>query len=91
MFLTRRKFLKISTTAALGVALADTWLPDFLNAASVNGGIGKLPIIWFQAQTCSGCSVSLVNTEYPHIEDVLIEVVNLVYNPTIMGGTGDVA
>ena len=91
MFITRRKFLHISSTAALGVVLADIWLPELLKAASVSNGVGKLPIIWFQAQTCSGCSVSLINTEYPNIEDILIEVVNLVYNPTIMGGTGDVA
>lgn len=91
MFYTRRKFIKISTVAAAGVALADVWLPELLKAANVEQGVGRLPIIWFQAQTCSGCSVSLVNTEYPSIDEVLIEVVNLVYNPTIMGGTGDVA
>jgi len=91
MFVTRRKFLQISSTATIGTILASSWLPDLLKAADVKNGIGKLPIIWFQGQTCSGCSVSLVNTEYPNIDDVLIEIVNLVYNPTIMGGTGDVA
>lgn len=91
MFITRRKFLKISASAAAGIALSDILTPELLKASSGMDNIGRLPIIWFQAQTCSGCSVSLVNTEYPNIEDVLIEVINLVYNPTIMGGTGDIA
>ena len=91
MFITRRKFLKISASIAAGIALADILTPELLKASSSLNNLGRLPIIWFQAQTCSGCSVSLVNTEYPNIEDILIEVINLVYNPTIMGGTGDIA
>ncbi len=91
MLISRRKFLKVSAVSAAGLALSSMIAPKLLKAASFKHNIARLPIIWFQAQTCSGCSVSLVNTEYPDVDEVLIEVICLAYNPTIMGATGDEA
>ena len=54
-------------------------------------GKGRLPVIWFQAQACSGCAVSFLDTEYPSVDDVLIEVISLEFNPVVMGATGDLA
>jgi hydrogenase small subunit len=91
VLISRKKFLKISGGAVAGVALSNMWLPRLLKAASVKNGKGRLPIIWFQGQACSGCAVSLLNTEYPGIDEVLIEVITLDYQPTVMAGTGDLA
>ncbi len=91
MLISRRKFVKISAVSATGIAFSNLIAPNILKANSTSKHIARLPIIWFQAQTCSGCSVSLVNTEYPSIDEVLIEVISLAYNPTIMGATGDKA
>ena len=91
MLITRKKFLQISAGSIAGFALSNLWLPKLLEAASVKNGKGRLPIVWFQAQACSGCPVSFINTEYPGVDEVLIEVITLEYNPVIMGGTGDVA
>ncbi|MDD3520018.1 MAG: hydrogenase small subunit [Actinomycetota bacterium] len=91
MLITRKKFLQIFAGSVAGFALSDLWLPKLLQAANVKNGKGRLPIIWFQAQNCTGCPVSFINTEYPSAEEVLIEVVTLEYNPTIMGATGDIA
>ena len=91
MLISRKKFLKISGGAVAGIALSNVWLPRLLNAASAKNGKGRLPLIWFQSQACSGCPVSLINTEYPGIDEVLIEVITLDYNPVVMAGTGDVA
>ncbi len=91
MLISRKKFLKISGGAVAGGALSNLWMPNLLKAASVKDGKGRLPIIWFQGQACTGCSVSLLNTEYPGIDEVLIEVITLDYHPNVMAGTGDVA
>lgn len=89
MLISRKKFLKISGGTIAGAALSNLWMPGLLKAASVKDGKGRLPIIWFQGQSCNGCSISLLNTEYPGIDEVLIEVISLDYHPTVMGGTGD--
>ena len=91
MLISRKKFLKISSGTLAGAALSNLWIPNLLKAASVKNGKGRLPIIWFQGQACTGCSISLLNTEYPGIDEVLIEVITLDYQPNIMAGTGDVA
>ena len=91
MLITRRKFLQIFSGSIAGLALSNLWLPKLLQAADVKNGKGRLPIVWFQGQNCSGCPVSFINTEYPSADEVLIEVITLEYNPTIMAGTGDVA
>lgn len=91
MLISRKKFLKISGGAIAGAALSNLWMPKLLNAASVKDGKGRLPIIWFHGQACTGCSVSALNTEYPGIDEVLIEVITLDFHPSVMAGTGDVA
>lgn len=91
MLLTRKKFLQIFAGSVAGFALSDLWVPKLLQAANVKNGKGRLPVIWFQAQNCSGCTVSFVNSEYPGADEVLIEVTTLEFNPTIMGATGDTA
>jgi len=91
VLISRKKFLKISGGTVAGVALSNLWLPKLLSAADVKNGKGRLPVIWFQSQACSGCPVSLINTEYPDIDEVLIEVITLDYQPTVMAGAGDVA
>jgi len=68
VLISRKKFLKISGGTIAGAALSNLFLPRFLKAASVKNGKGRLPIIWFQGQACSGCPVSLINTEYPGID-----------------------
>ena len=91
MLITRRKFLQISAGSIAGIALSNLWLPKLLHAANVKNQKGRLPVIWFQAQACSGCPVSFINTEYPGVDEVLIEVITLEFNPVIMGAQGDLA
>ncbi len=91
MLISRKKFLQVSAGSIAGVALSSLWLPKLLSAADAKNGKGRLPVIWFQAQACSGCAVSLLDAAYPNVDDVLIEVISLEFNPVIMGATGDLA
>lgn len=56
--------------------------------------VQEYPVIWLQAATCTGCSVSVLNAAYPHIKNVLLDEVlpgkhiNLRYHATIMAGQG---
>jgi len=91
LLISRKRFLQISAGSIAGVALSNLWLPKLLQASNAKNGKGRLPVIWYQGQSCSGCSVSLLNTEYPHIDEVLIEVISLEFNPVVMGAQGDLA
>jgi len=57
----------------------------------------EIPVIWIQAATCTGCSVSVLNSVSPTINNVLVDEVlpgkhvNLRYQATIMAGAGDLA
>ncbi len=91
----RRDFLKLSagSTAAMGLLLFK--FPNFekLFAASV----AEVPVIWLQAGSCTGCSVSILNSLSPKIQDVLVNQVvpgkhiSLRYHPTVMAGQGEIA
>lgn len=91
--LSRRDFLKLSagSTAALGLFLFK--FPNFeqLFAASVT----EIPVIWLQGAGCTGCSVSVLNSLSPKIQDVLVGQVipgthvSLRVHPTIMAASGD--
>jgi len=55
----------------------------------------EYPVIWLQAATCTGCSVSVLNSVSPTIKNVLVDEVipgkhvNVRYQATIMAGAGD--
>jgi len=55
----------------------------------------EYPIIWLQGASCSGCSVSLLNSESPKIQNLLLDEVvpghqlNLLFHATIMAGSGE--
>jgi len=95
MTVSRRKFLKVSagSAAALGLNLFDNPLLKKAFASAIQ----ETPIIWLAAGACSGCSVSLLNTLSPRIQDVLLDQVipghhtEMAFHPTVMAAAGDLA
>jgi Ni,Fe-hydrogenase I small subunit len=92
--LTRREFLQIAGAGGIGLTgISLLGIPGFseLFAASV----AEIPIVWLQAGCFTGCSVSLLNSVSPTIQDLLLgEVIpgkhlSLAYHPTVMAGQGD--
>ena len=55
----------------------------------------EYPVIWLQCATCTGCSVSILNSVSPTIKNVLVDEVipgkhiNLRFHTTVMAGAGD--
>ena len=56
----------------------------------------EYPVIWIQCATCTGCSVSVLNSVSPTIKNVLVDEVipgkhvNLRFQATVMAGAGDI-
>ncbi len=59
--------------------------------------VKELPVIWLQTASCSGCSISLLNSASPTIKNILIDQIvpgihiNLRFHATIMAGAGEPA
>src|SRR5512137_1144799 len=89
MDLNRRDFLKASTAvaAAFGIKTSGILSPE--DAAALEADQGGLPVVWLQAQACTGCSVSLLNSVYyTTINDLLLNTLDLQYHPNLMAAAG---
>jgi hydrogenase small subunit len=57
--------------------------------------VKEISVIWFQAASCTGCSVSLLNSASPTIKNVLVDQIvpgvhiNLRFHATVMAGQGE--
>ena len=99
----RREFLKYSGMSTAAVALMFITLPRLgqqeANAEdkTVATPVAEVPVIWIQTGTCTGCSVSVLNTLSPRIQNVLVDEVvpgnhiSLRYHATVMAAAGDIA
>src|SRR6056297_1351477 len=54
-------------------------------------------VIWLQGATCTGCAISLMNSNYPKLSNLLLDEVvpgksiSLKFMATLMGATGELA
>ncbi|WP_320175491.1 NiFeSe hydrogenase small subunit [Maridesulfovibrio sp.] len=84
MSLTRRDFVKMCTGTVAGFGISQMFNPSVVHALKK-----FVPnVFWLQGQGCTGCSVSILNSVHPSIAEVLLDVINLDYHPTIMGSEG---
>lgn len=89
MALSRREFLKVMGGTAAAFAFPSVILQGCKKA--LNKAAARTPVIWLQGQSCSGCSVSLLNKMNPDIASVITEHISLNFHQTLMGGTGEKA
>jgi hydrogenase small subunit len=70
MNVTRRDFLKASAAIAGALTLKASGLMQLQKAMAAGAEAAGVPVIWLQGQSCTGCSVSLLNTiHYMTIDD----------------------
>ena len=81
MSASRREFLKASTALAAAFGL---------RAVGEAAAAEETPsVIWLQAQGCTGCSISLLNSlTCGTAEDLLRETMHLQFHPTLMAAAG---
>jgi hydrogenase small subunit len=46
------------------------------------------PVIWLSAQECTGCTESLLRTNHPTLEKLILELISLDYHETLNVGAG---
>jgi NiFe hydrogenase small subunit HydA len=92
MDVSRRDFLRASSAlaAALGASGLVPGLGDEAYGLEVTDG--GVPVVWLQGQSCSGCSVSLLNSiSEVTVDDLLLNTLDLEFHPTLMAPTGNLA
>lgn len=88
--LNRREFLKLGGWLTAGALLPNPMAKVFA-AGFESIQAGQVKIVWLQGQSCSGCSVSLLNTRDPEPADLLTRYISLVFHQTIGAAQGQTA
>lgn len=91
MNLTRRDFVKLCSGTVAGYGIARMFHPGVHAALAETLTGERPPVIWLQGASCTGCSVSLLNSTHPIIADVLLQIISLDYHPTVMADEGEPA
>ena len=84
----RREILKLGALIATGLGL------DSTHEAIFADGLEKIvrkqaKVLWLQALSCSGCSVSFLNADCPGPAEILTDVLSLVFHSNISAVQGD--
>ena len=87
MKITRRTFLKDAGLLVAAMGLEPALLPKMADALE-EMAYGRAPILWLQGLSCSGCSVSLLNSESPGPADLLTRYLSLYFHQTLSAATG---
>jgi len=85
---TRRDFIKIGlkVTAITGISMSA--FPKVISALEQLAG-GNAPVLWIQGQSCSGCSISLLNSESPGPAEILTSYISLLFHQNLSTATGE--
>lgn len=88
MKMTRRDFLRLAgaSTAFLGLTAL-----DLQNLEKAFASAGSPPVLWLQGASCTGCSISLLNSVNPTIDNVLLNTISMKYHPNLNTAAGDLA
>ncbi len=87
MHLTRREFLELGAKfgAVLGIGAAG--IPQIADALDELSS-GAHPVLWLQGLSCSGCTVSMLNSEGPGPAELMTQYISLLFHSTLSAATG---
>jgi NiFe hydrogenase small subunit HydA len=89
MKLTRRQILRASAAVVAAPGLSGSALASL---KQILDGQADAPVVWLQGQSCSGCSISLLNSIHDmSVDELLLETIDLKYHPTLMAAAGQQA
>ena len=82
---TRRAFMKFCAgiTVTMGLPASVSW-----QIAEAATSPQRPPVIWLSAQACTGCTESLLRSNHPTIEQLILEAISLDYHETLNAGAG---
>ena len=88
--MTRRSFLSLSVRLTAVMGLGVKAIPAMAEALAQMAR-GGAPALWLQGQSCSGCSISLLNSDPIGPDQLLTQYLSLAFHQTLSGATGEMA
>jgi len=85
--ISRRKFLKLGVHLAAAMGISSTLIPEIAEALEQIAS-KTAPVVWLQGLSCSGCSVSFLNSEDPGPAELLTQYISLLFHSNISAATG---
>ncbi|MEW7977957.1 MAG: twin-arginine translocation signal domain-containing protein [Candidatus Sedimenticola endophacoides] len=82
----RRTFLKFCTGVAASLGLPSG--AAMAMAKAVGDPKKRPPVIWLHGQECTGPSESLLRSEQPSLEHLILDLISLDYHQTLDAGAG---
>ncbi|WP_260291302.1 hydrogenase small subunit [Sedimenticola hydrogenitrophicus] len=82
----RRDFMKFCTGVAATMGLTTSEAMAMANA--VASPKARPPVIWLHGQECTGCTESLLRSEHPTIETLILDLISLDYHETLAAAAG---
>ena len=89
--LSRREFIKYGSFLAAATAFGRLLGADVFARGLSRIADGTVRVVWIQGQSCSGDSVSFLNTQNPAPLKVLTEIIHLISHQTIGAAQGSVS
>ncbi len=83
---TRRDFLKYCGSIAALLGLSETVVPQI--AAAIQQGAKLKPAIWINGGSCTGCTESAAQADYPDVASIVLDILSINYFETIMMAAG---
>ncbi|GAB4484791.1 MAG: hydrogenase small subunit [Thermodesulfovibrionales bacterium] len=83
--LSRRDFIKFCSAIAVGMGLPVGMGEKIAEAVST---VKRPPVLWLSAQECTGCTETLLRTNHPTLEKLILELISLDYHETLNAGSG---
>jgi len=88
--LTRREFLELGSRLAVLMGLGASAASQVAEAVEQLAQ-GNVPLLWLQAQGCTGCSVSLLNSEFPGVAQLITQTLSLKFHSNVSAAAGEQA
>lgn len=86
----RRNFLKLVGSTAAGGVISQHGTE--IARAFEQAADGSMEVVWFQGQSCTGCTISTLQAQYPTLEEALNKFrLEVTFHPTIMAEAGEPA
>jgi hydrogenase small subunit len=85
---TRREFLRFGAALASAAGLGQASVRAFADGLQAVAN-QQTKVLWLQGMSCSGCSVSLLNSENPGPLEILTEMISLVFHSTVGAAQGE--
>jgi hydrogenase small subunit len=83
----RREILRLGAALAAGLGLGKE------DGAALAVGLDRIArhqqrVLWLQGLSCTGCSISLLNSDYPGPLELLTQIISLVYHSNLSAAQG---